>query len=457
MNLRPVQAVDPNAKLVEQGSLSQEEQSKQSVAPTGKRRVRKLRKKRPAAPTAAQPEAPTHQTAMELDPHVSLNDSHQHHDTAQHAPFDPVPADGPHPDQHQGPCRAVRRDSSHVQLQKEMQAAAIDDGRYYQADQDLPNGFEPNEGLQGNGHQMAPPMHRQYFHPQPDQYGPPEPRFEHIEDMQPEECPSSDIFADAAQEFEHKIYRKQKAKSAKQQAERNAWQRDIQQEQQAKQTLQDRFDVLKQEKDSLAAAIEKQKLRIAGFDAMANKLKTFIGGLANDMGTLKRDASSHRQNCRDIGEESKEHKAVLDGLLQQLSGNAEKSSRLKNEAIKACHSARAELSTATMRASHFEEHLKEKSLLLVEEKSLRGNLQSQLDSAANYRDTTLRQLKSSEQSILDKIGELAASVSEAENGEAVSEQLGKALTAAQELKSQQTATVTDIALVKGIVERLSEG
>lgn len=346
--------------------------------------------------------------------------------------------------------------SSRSHLQNGMRAAAIDEGGNLPQNHHVSISPRDEERFDHYDQQALPTMQYQYFQQQQDLPDVTETGPDHLENMQQDQCPSSDIVADAAQEFERQVHRKQQAKSAKHQAERTAWQKNLQQELQAKQVLQDRFDVLQQEKTELAAAIVKRKAKITGFEATANRFKTFVGGLANDMAGLKRDASNHRRNCEDIAGEAQEHKEVLDTLLQQLSGNAEKSSRLKNEAIKACHSANAQLSTASLRGSHLEEQLKEKSLQLTEEKSRREEVQSQLSSDKESRDATLRLFKSSEQTILDKLSELATSLAGVDDGNAITEQLSKTLKAVQGLNSQQTTTVNDIAAVKGIVEQLSE-
>lgn len=239
-------------------------------------------------------------------------------------------------------------------------------------------------------------------------------------------------------------------------AERNAWQRDLRQELQAKQALQDRLDILQREKDDLNEAVEKQKRKVAGLESTANKLKTFIGGLANDMNALKRDANSYRQQCSDAGEEANEHKKMLDGLLQQLNGSAAKSSQLKEEAMKACHVARTELSAANMHASHLQEQLKEKIELLAEEKAFREQIHTRVISATNCGDALLETLRTTEKAILDKVAAIATPTAGPESEDVVSEQLEKILAAVQELNGKHTATVTDVVSVKGIVERLAE-
>lgn len=424
----------------------------QTVAANGRRKKRKLRRRR------AEPALQGTDQSMPLQNHVVFDDSPQNHDAVPHQ-TERRASGCQHLVKEADLCHDAGRDPSCIQLQSEMEAATIttiDQNKCYDEDHDSRINIIDMEILQQHNQRPVSTSNSQYFEQTQVHDGLPEIYQNQAGGIPPDQCPSSDIIGDAAQEFENRIYRRQQARSAKHQADRSAWQNLLQQELIAKQVLEDRLNTLQREKDELTVAVEKQKIKTVSCQTMANKLKTFIGGLANDMGALRRDASTNRQDCKDIGEATKENKAVLDDLLHQLSRNAERSSQLKNEAIEACRVARSDMLTARTRTFHLEEQLREKTQLLAEEKSLREQILTQADSTANFGDTMVRLLKSSERSVLEKVSELAAAVTGVGSGKTISEQLENVLAAVQGLNSKQTATVNDILSVKGVVERLSE-
>lgn len=238
--------------------------------------------------------------------------------------------------------------------------------------------------------------------------------------------------------------------------ERAAFTEEMEEIKAAKQSLQDELDASIIRHESLTAVIEKHKAKVAAYQSKVGKLKTFVDGLGNDFSGLKKEASATRRRSEQLLQEAHEGKADREVLSQQLMTCSEKAAHVKDDMAKTCYEALAKLHDAEQSNAYLQEQLSEKVGLLAEERDRRTSLETQLDRARAADETVSTLLKSSNDAVIDELHEIHATLEEAENSKKLADVMDKCLNAMQALKPHHTATIDDIAVVKSLVETLSE-
>ncbi|KAK4549367.1 hypothetical protein LTR36_006364 [Oleoguttula mirabilis] len=262
---------------------------------------------------------------------------------------------------------------------------------------------------------------------------------------------------DYLQILAYKVQQKHQSSSTRLAVEREAMQAELQQIFDSKQSLQEELDAVEQQKISLVAVVEQQKTKVAAYEAKMNRFKTFVDGLGNDVDALKKEAGTTRRKGEQLAREGDDRKAEQTVLFEQLSTCADKSAQLKDQALRACHDAQAELQAAHLQNHYLEQQLSERVGLLAEERDRRSQLERQLATAASSSDeTVVRALKSNSDAVLDKLFEIHAAIEDAEDGKQTTEMIEKALAAVQALTSQHSANADDLASAKNMIESLSE-
>lgn len=137
-------------------------------------------------------------------------------------------------------------------------------------------------------------------------------------------------------------------------------------------------------------------------------------------------------------------------------GARDNAGQLEKKALKACSEARSELSVAAAQHAQLRQELDAKDKLLVEEKNLRSQLQAQLSATGHDREALVRQLKSNNDAVLNKLYEMHGTLEESNHKQEVTEMLEKITTAVQGLTSRPTATVEDVVAVKVLVASLPD-
>jgi DNA repair exonuclease SbcCD ATPase subunit len=234
------------------------------------------------------------------------------------------------------------------------------------------------------------------------------------------------------------------------------WQEQAMREQAKQEDLRTQLSTLQQETEEAKAAVQQQKTKIAKSETKVTKLRSFITGLGNDMESLKKKANADRQDSEQVFNAQGERQAELEGLLTEMSSRVGKSTQLQNEAMKLCRESKAELTAAILRSTHLEKQLEAKSRQLVEEKEHREQIQSQLASVTTSHEAMNRELVSSRDTVLDKLGEIEIILDESDNREKVADMIDKTFQAVKGGNAQQASALDDILSLKGMVENLSE-
>ena len=239
-------------------------------------------------------------------------------------------------------------------------------------------------------------------------------------------------------------------------AERDALRQKLHQLLEAKQILDGDFSKALQDNDYLSSICEKQKTKLSNYEARVKKFKTFVDGLGHDVDSLKREANSYRRKSEELVLESQACKADREALLQQMNSCTERSSQLKNEALKACSDTQGELQAAVLRANYLDQQLNEKVGLLAEERDRRAQLERHLLSAGDPSDSIRRAMKKDNDALVDKLHLLHATLESTSTDSKIFDTLSQVREAIQAASSQAKTNATDVALTKQLVEALGD-
>ncbi|KAK4896932.1 hypothetical protein LTR27_005179 [Elasticomyces elasticus] len=275
--------------------------------------------------------------------------------------------------------------------------------------------------------------------------------------QQPAEHFSSDGIGEV-QDVLMKLQRKKEILKSKFDADRATLSAELQQINEAKQRLQADLDAVQQQKGDLSTLLDQQRSKVAAYDGKLNKFKVFVQGLGNDVDALRKEASTTRRNGEKLTQEGEQRKAEQAALFEQLSSCAEKSAQLKDQALKACQEAHSELQAAHLRNEYHEKQLGERIGLLAEERDRCAQLQRQLTTIVQPDNTALvAQLKRNNDTVLDKLFEIHATLEESASNTKPVEMVEKTLAAIQALTTQHSSNADDILSVRTIVESMEEG
>ncbi|KAK5688739.1 hypothetical protein LTS10_000717 [Elasticomyces elasticus] len=275
--------------------------------------------------------------------------------------------------------------------------------------------------------------------------------------QQPAEHFSSDGIGEV-QDVLMKLQRKKETLKSKFDADRATLNAELQQINEAKQRLQADLDAVQQQKGDLSMLLDQQRSKVAAYDGKLNKFKVFVQGLGNDVDALRKEASTTRRNGEKLTQEGEQRKAEQAALFEQLSSCAEKSAQLKDQALKACQEAHSELQAAHLRNEYLEKQLGERIGLLAEERDRCAQLQTQLTTIVQPDNTAfLATLKRNNDTVLDKLFEIHATLEESASNTKPVEMVEKTLAAIQALTTQHSSNADDILSVKTIVESMEEG
>ncbi|KJX95649.1 hypothetical protein TI39_contig4099g00030 [Zymoseptoria brevis] len=231
------------------------------------------------------------------------------------------------------------------------------------------------------------------------------------------------------------------------------WQFQAEQEKSVQESLRAQVNTFQKENDRLNTGFEQNKAKITNCESKAQKMKSFVTGLGTDIDSLKKRFNLNRLESAN---DARERIMKLEGLLNETSSRAQQASQTQNDAMKLCRETAAELTAANLRCRHLEEQLEAKSRLIIEEKNLREQVQSQLTSAIASHEATGRELTSSKDAVLGKLGELKIELGESTKTDEMIEMINKTFQAVQDVKSQQTPTHNDVVSSKGMLEKLAE-
>lgn len=264
------------------------------------------------------------------------------------------------------------------------------------------------------------------------------------------DCSVSDT-NDYVQILSYKINQHRQSAFAKFEAKIDMLQRELQHMTATKDAMQQEFDAVQQQNNSLCVEVEQQKNKICAYESKISRFKTFVDGLGNDVDALKRDATANRRKHDRVFQQSKDQMDEQTALFGQLSACAEKAYELKTEAMKICQESQTELQIASLRIETLESQLSERLGLLAEERDRRAQLERQLTSTGSD-EKILHAIKRHNDVVIDKLFEIHATVEQAGNADTVSEKICEAMTAIQALKS---ASADEIVSIKATVEDLS--
>lgn len=256
--------------------------------------------------------------------------------------------------------------------------------------------------------------------------------------------------------FAQTITRSSKAKLKELSRDNEKLQDDLEQAQNEQQVLQGRIDTLQQEKVNISEVVAKQKAKISAFEVKAGKFKTYIEGLGHDLNALRRQGNDDHRTGEELADETRINHDLLDDLTKRLCSGSEEAARIRAQALKALHDASSELRAVKARCAQLEERANTSSNLLAEEKALRSQLQSQLTSSNNAKEAVLEEMKSNNASVLSKLSAIQGDLAKTESHKKVVKMLENALTAVQDLSTQQQSTTANINSVKEAVDALGE-
>ncbi|SMY23867.1 unnamed protein product [Zymoseptoria tritici ST99CH_1A5] len=234
------------------------------------------------------------------------------------------------------------------------------------------------------------------------------------------------------------------------------WQFQAEQEKSVQESLRAQVDTKQKENDSLNTGFEQNKAKITNCVTKGQKMKSFVTGLGTDIDSLKKRFNLNRLESEQAAKDGREHVMKLEGLLNEMSSRAQQASQTQHDAMKLCRETAAELTAANLRCRHLEEQLEAKSRLIVEEKNLREQVQSQLTSVIASHEATGRELTSTKDAVLGKLGELKIGLGESTITDEMIEMINKTFQAVQDVKSQQTPMHNDVVSSKGMLEKLAE-
>ena len=267
---------------------------------------------------------------------------------------------------------------------------------------------------------------------------------------------ASPTIHDWMQIIQYKIREEEEKASAKFATERESLQVELQQTFDAKTVLQGDLDNVLQQKDSLNETVDKQKAKIATLESNIKRFKTFVDGLGNDVDALKKEANATRRKSEQLVQEKDDRKAERDALYRQLSDCAERSTDLKDRALRACQETQSQLQTAVQRSEYMDQQLNEKVGLLAEERDRRAQLERQLASVASSDDKVLQMLKANNDVIVGKLNDVHTALQQDQSEKETLSWVEKTFAEVQALSSGTAGTMKDVSSVKELVEKLSQ-
>lgn len=274
---------------------------------------------------------------------------------------------------------------------------------------------------------------------------------------------SSSNVNDYLQIVAHKFQEQDRMARARFTAERESLQAELQQSFDAVQAIQAEYDAVQQQKAGVESALQQQRSKVIAYEAKIGKFKTFVDGLGNDLNALKKESSATRRRSEQLVQEGDERKHEQNALCEQLSSCAERASHLKDEALKTCREAHSELQAATLRCAYLEKELGDKAGLLSEERDRRCQLERQLEvqlerqsvSAPVADESIKRLVESTSNAVLDKLYEIHAVVEANEQDHTTSEMIKQTCAAVQALDTQHSSNADDIGSLRNQLDELS--
>ncbi|EMC99646.1 hypothetical protein BAUCODRAFT_344567 [Baudoinia panamericana UAMH 10762] len=254
----------------------------------------------------------------------------------------------------------------------------------------------------------------------------------------------------------YQVHKKQRTERSRFAVERQGLQDQLRQVVQTKQLLLEQRNSLLQERNGLTAAVSQQRSKLATYEAKMQRLKVFVDGLGHDIDALRREAGINKEKSQQLALEGAECKAEQVALAEHMFACAEKSTQLKDVALKACHAAESELQGARLRTDYLEKQLDEKSGMLVEERDRRAQLERQIIATARSDERILQDTKGSNDQVLDQLYIIHAALEHDTGLNDISVMVEKTFAAIQALTTQHSANADDIESVKALVTSLSE-
>ncbi|KAK3705738.1 hypothetical protein LTR37_013181 [Vermiconidia calcicola] len=267
---------------------------------------------------------------------------------------------------------------------------------------------------------------------------------------------NSDIM-DYMQILAFKVRQKEQSCLARIESERKTMQAELQSTLETKHMLEEQLDNVLQQKETLAAEVEKRQTKVASYESKINRFKTFVDGLGKDVDYLKREATASRRKAEQLALDDENRKAEHNALLEQLRTGSEQSTQLRDRALRACNDAQKELQPAIQRGDYLEQQLSEKVGLLSAERDRCSKLERQITSAAESEKNLLKMLTANHETILEKLFEIQTVSREAREDDLAAADKLEALSAnVQSLNSNATATVEGILSIRELVDSMSE-
>ncbi|KAK3691772.1 hypothetical protein LTR37_018430 [Vermiconidia calcicola] len=267
---------------------------------------------------------------------------------------------------------------------------------------------------------------------------------------------NSDIM-DYMQILAFKVRQKEQSCLARIENERMTMQAELQSARETKHMLEEQLGNVLQQKETLAAEVEKRQTKVASYESKINRFKTFVDGLGKDVDYLKREATASRRKAEQLALDDENRKAEHNALLEQLRTGSEQSSLLRDRALRACNDAQSELQPAIQRGDYLEQQLSEKVGLLSAERDRCAKLERQITSTAESEKNLLKMLTANHNTILEKLYEFQAMSQKVREEDVAAADKLEALSAnVQGLNSSATATVEGISAIRELVDSMSQ-
>ncbi|KAK5163971.1 uncharacterized protein LTR77_010367 [Saxophila tyrrhenica] len=231
---------------------------------------------------------------------------------------------------------------------------------------------------------------------------------------------------------------------------------DQQKAQSVLQQLEEDLAAALEERDQLAAAIDKHNQKLEKYDAQLPRFKMFLDGIGTDLNKLRNTSNTVRRSSEALSSGYASTKQEQQTLVGQLRTCSERAVKLRNEAMQNCRELQAELDAANLRSDYLSQQLNEKAGMLAEERDRRALFEGQLASAGRSDDKVLAALKSNANDILDKLHLVHAALETSQSDKTISDLIQQTSALVQGVKSGTTEAVDHITSVKGLVETLSE-
>ncbi|XTI82450.1 hypothetical protein V2W45_30484 [Cenococcum geophilum] len=212
--------------------------------------------------------------------------------------------------------------------------------------------------------------------------------------------------------------------------------------------MQGKLQSVKKENEELSKKLIYQKEKLTG-------LQKYVNGLGNDLQKVRAESKAfYNECCNTLSEQRDEYEQDRATMRTEFSAAILQSRRVQDHAKEAFSETYAQTKELHRSKDYLEQQLSEKVGLLVEERSLRSNLEKHLQASSADQGAIKKRLDENNQILIEKLSELQSIMKRSQDNSKSQTAVDECIEVVRSLQSRESVTPKDIEKAEAMLQYL---